>query len=191
MVTSTTLCFQTVTMRASSWIGLATIVAMTACGGSTSEDGAGSSGGSDAGDAGDASSCPPMQGPMDCVDPCTEEMYAPSCVEGTWTCARTVPDGGCPDAGSPEPFACGEISCEGTQICLHSTGPGACPTDPDSGVCPAGCPGCDPLPPPTCEAMPAACTATPTCECVLEEVCSWSGSCDPESAGLEVSCHSS
>lgn len=174
-------------------VGMAAIVALlTACGGETSGDGGGGSGGTggtDAGDAGDAATCPPMQGPMDCVDPCTDEMYGPSCVDGHWTCERTMPDGGCADGGTPEPFACGELTCEGTQICMHARGPGACP-EPDSGPCVPGCPGCEPLPAPTCESLPPACVATPTCECLLKELCYSSGTCAPESDGLEVICFS-
>jgi hypothetical protein len=167
----------------------AILVLLTACGGETSGDGGGGSSGTGGADAGDAGNCPPMQGPMDCVDPCTDEMYGPSCVGGNWTCDRTVPDGGCAEGGTPGPFACGELTCESTQICMHPYGPGACPP-PDSGVCVPGCPGCEPLPAPTCESLPPACVATPTCECLLEELCYSSGMCAPESDGLEVICYS-
>jgi len=59
----------------------------------------------DAGDAGDGDevACPPPPGPMDCWDPCTSQMYGPSCVNGAWTCAGPDDPSDCPDAGQDAP----------------------------------------------------------------------------------------
>ncbi len=62
-------------------------------------------------------------------------------------------------------------SCGATKYCQEPLGPGICP-NPSNGIdaggfCPQGCPGCPPLPPASCEALPAACSGTPRCACLL------------------------
>ncbi len=41
-----------------------------------------------------------MPGAIDCINPCTQQMYGPSCIDGAWTCAD--PDmSACGDCGPP------------------------------------------------------------------------------------------
>lgn len=86
-------------------------------------------------------------------------------------------------------FPCGSATCSSTlQFCRRATSPGICPT-PDSGVCPAGCPGCPPLGV-SCETMPTKCWAKASCACILVEVCgsSSAGTCEEKDGGFTVGC---
>jgi hypothetical protein len=97
------------------------------------------------------------------------------------------PDMGPVDVGTT--FACGSMMC-GTslQFCRRATGPGTCPT-PDSGLCPAGCPGCAPLSM-TCETLPMKCWAKPSCNCILGEICGSpaNGDCTEKDGGFTAGC---
>lgn len=87
-------------------------------------------------------------------------------------------------------FACGASTCSSKfQFCHRATSPGICPT-PDSGVCPAGCPGCGPLPT-TCESLPSDCFAYPSCPCIVTKVCgsSLAGTCTETDGGYTVGCN--
>lgn len=87
-------------------------------------------------------------------------------------------------------FSCGTATCSSSfQYCSKARAPGICPK-PDSGVCPAGCPGCPPLPL-TCETMPAKCWAKASCACLLVEVCgsATAGTCtEATGGGFTVAC---
>ena len=115
---------------------------------------------------------------------CLQSMY-PDGRPSRWSAINMDPSCPCPavtidrfgDAGDVPPsdatatFACAASTCRlGAQICQHPRPPGICPR-PDGGICPAGCPGCPSLPPPTCEMYPSACAATPTCDCLLRALC--------------------
>jgi hypothetical protein len=65
--------------------------------------------------------------------------------------------------------------CAADQVCAYPRPPGICPL-PDSGACPAGCPGCPPGPPPvpSCQPAPAACTPA-TCNCLVNDACGGCG----------------
>ncbi|MGZ3424391.1 MAG: hypothetical protein ACXVEF_29785 [Polyangiales bacterium] len=107
----------------------------------------------------------------------------------------TVADSGKPDStpsdvapgdSSSTMFACGTETCSSKfQFCHKDTSPGTCPA-PDSGLCPAGCPGCAALGL-HCQALPSKCFAAPSCMCLVGEVCGFSGSCD-EMGGFTVGC---
>lgn len=112
----------------------------------------------------------------------------------TDTGADTRVDTGTPvDTGVGESggtlFACGSSSCSTSfQYCHRATGPGACPA-PDSGICPAGCPGCPALSL-ACDTLPTKCWAKPSCACILVEVCgsASAGDCTEKDGGFTVGC---
>jgi hypothetical protein len=143
-------------------------------------------------DAADDAQCGPMPGPIDCADPCTGQFYSPSCTGGSWGCNRRVPDGGCviEDAGdAAAQFPCGTAACvAGAQYCHQPTTPGNCPP-PDSGICPPGCPGCSSVDP-KCDTIPAECSNSVTCQCLLKAVCGSPGAgiCQPTAGGLTLGC---
>jgi len=60
-------------------------------------------------------------------------------------------------------------ACGTGRFCEYPLGPGICPGSADAGFCPQGCPGCPALPPPACNALPAACGGKPSCDCLLKE----------------------
>lgn len=103
---------------------LGVFLGIGACGGST-PSGGGSHGGGSAGSAGDggggrsggsggsgsggtagsagegrsggSGGCGEEGGGIDCMDRCTEDLFSPDCVNGSWVCAETSP---CPDCGA-------------------------------------------------------------------------------------------
>ncbi len=86
-------------------------------------------------------------------------------------------------------FPCGAERCGGSlQFCRRATAPGICPAI-DSGICPAGCPGCAPLSL-TCENLPTKCWAKPSCSCILVEVCGSvaAGDCVEKDGGFVAGC---
>jgi hypothetical protein len=97
------------------------------------------------------------------------------------------------DAPLPEvggTFGCASETCSTTlQFCRRATSPGICPA-PDSGVCPAGCPGCPALSL-RCETMPMKCWAKPSCSCILIEVCGSpaAGTCMEKDGGFVAGCN--
>jgi hypothetical protein len=105
-------------------------------------------------DAGNADAACPLV-PIHCVGPCGQGSVDPLCVNGMWECPIIA--GACPvEAGPPppKPLACGSLTCNGnTQFCAESGG-GAQPPDGGSNFTYS----CDPI--------PAACTAAPTCACI-------------------------
>jgi hypothetical protein len=87
-------------------------------------------------------------------------------------------------------FSCASETCSTTlQFCRRATSPGICPA-PDSGICPAGCPGCPALSL-NCETMPMKCWAKPSCNCILVEVCGAvaNGSCMEKDGGFVAGCN--
>jgi hypothetical protein len=87
-------------------------------------------------------------------------------------------------------FSCGSETCGTTlQYCRRATSPGICPT-PDSGICPAGCPGCPALSV-SCSAMPMKCWAKPSCNCILVETCGSvaNGTCMEKDGGFVAGCN--
>ncbi len=123
------------------------------------------------------------------VDTEVVDSSAPDTAKDTSTVDTGTPvDTGVGESGGVL-FACGSVTCSSSfQYCSRARAPGICPKI-DSGVCPAGCPGCPPLPL-TCETMPAKCWAKPSCACLLVEVCgsSTAGSCTEAGGGFTVSC---
>jgi len=111
-------------------------------------------------------------------------------------------DGAMPDTTQPDTlsidapalevggtFACASSTCSTTlQFCRRGTSPGICPA-PDSGICPAGCPGCPALSL-QCETMPMKCWAKPSCSCILIEVCGSpsEGTCMEKDGGFVAGC---
>ncbi len=68
-------------------------------------------------------------------------------------------------------------ACGSGRLCEYPQGPGICPgPDQDAGFCPQGCQGCPALPPPACSALPAACASAPSCDCLLNALCTGCGS---------------
>jgi hypothetical protein len=156
---------------------LALLVA--ACGGNVVVDGAGaggamtttttSTGGSGGGDciaptvaeacsAGDVA-CQP-------ANPCCTG-YEWVCMGGSWQQSGL----GCA-CMTPVPFACGQMTCTGSDFCMDSP-PGI--EGPDGGVPPDSF---------TCAPLPAACAATPTCACIGEAM----GPGDPCSPAFGAMC---
>jgi hypothetical protein len=118
------------------------------CGGSSTSDGASSS------------DCGPMPQAMDCINPCTQQMYGPGCVNGAWTCGHAAP-GECVDAGQgcgPMPGAADCFDpCTGQMhapICKQ--GSWTC-DDPAPGECPDAGAACAP----SGNLVPVSCTPFP------------------------------
>ncbi len=87
-------------------------------------------------------------------------------------------------------FACGMTTCsKSLQYCRTQTGPGTCPNI-DAGICPAGCPGCPALAV-SCDTLPMKCWSTPSCSCILVEVCgsATAGTCTEKDGGFSAGCH--
>jgi hypothetical protein len=79
---------------------LAPLLAIGACGGSTSDSSSGgtssggtSSGGTTSGGTGGSAGCG-GGGAMDCIDTCAGHYVSPLCVSGTWICPQSTCDGG-------------------------------------------------------------------------------------------------
>jgi len=101
---------------------------------------------------------------------------------------------------------CGGVSCGGNQVCVHPScggGVAVCVPLGDAGQCPSGwtqvqCPsgpGCTPPPctppAPHCADVPAACSGTPSCTCLPNDICQQSngqygGFCTSVSGGQVI-----
>jgi hypothetical protein len=106
----------------------------------------------------------------------------------TATADTATTDSGLLDASGV--FSCASETCSTTlQYCRRATSPGICPPT-DSGICPAGCPGCPELSL-KCETMPMKCWAKPSCNCILVEVCGTvaNGTCMEKDGGFVAGCH--
>ncbi len=75
---------------------LGVFLGIGACGGST-PGGGGSHGAGRGGSGSSGSAGCGNVGMMDCMDRCTEDLFSPDCVNGSWVCAETSP---CPDCGA-------------------------------------------------------------------------------------------
>jgi hypothetical protein len=82
------------------------------------------------------------------------------------------PDTGRPDAGS---FACGNDLCNGAQYCLTVSGGAQLP---DGGTNSSS----------TCQDIPAACLATPTCACLKAHQTTCGDMCSDQIGHLSVQC---
>lgn len=125
------------------------------------------------------------------VDTALADVFADSSADAV------APDTANPDTSSIDApalevggtFACASSTCSTTlQFCRRGTSPGICPA-PDSGICPAGCPGCPALSL-QCETMPMKCWAKPSCSCILIEVCGSpsAGTCTEKDGGFVAGC---
>jgi len=138
---------------------------------------------------GGTQTCSTLPDNVSCTDHCGR-MADPECVNGSWDCPDVDADAGCPDA-APAKFACGTAECKvGVEICRMANKPPFCPEEPTDAACPVGCPGCEPLPDPTCQSAPSACAGTMTCDCLLTQFCgsSQAGACLPKNGGITLQC---
>lgn len=131
-----------------------------------------------------------VDGGADTAVDSTTDTGSPSIDSGTDTRVDTgpLPDFGVGESGGTL-FPCGTTTCSSSfQYCHRATSPGICPVV-DSGVCPAGCPGCPALPV-NCDTMPTKCWAKPSCACLLVEVCgsAIAGDCTEKDGGFTVGC---
>ena len=163
-----------------------------ACASSDTNGGQSGGAGADAAQADDALGDSPSDAPAEARGDARDS----GAVDDAGDSARDADDGAVGDApegdasDSSGTFACGAERCGPSfQFCHRATSPGTCPAPRDGGPCPAGCPGCGPLPL-TCDPMPADCFAFPSCECITSKTCGSArgGDCTEVDGGYTVGC---
>jgi hypothetical protein len=181
-------------------------VAIIACGGSTASvggdgNGDGADGSADADSNGRDGSKDAAMGDGSCLEPVEGSACTPGqsvcasggdicCIGYAWLCDATthtwkkegvgcacIRDAGPADTGRPDagPFACGNDTCNGEQYCWTVSGG---PQLPDGGTPSSS----------TCQNIPAACLATPTCDCLKAHQTSCGDMCRDDGGHLTVQC---
>ena len=120
-------------------------------------------------DAGGDASCPLV--PLHCRQGSCTDDPPPVCVDGAWVCPMGPPSCYADSGGAV--IACGPLSCDSaTQYCRQASGGPPPPPDAGSDVSY------------TCESLPPACGASPTCACIQTNGCM----CAEQGGQITVTC---
>jgi hypothetical protein len=153
----------------------AVVATAVGCGGSSTPDlGGSSSGGSSTSSSGgsstSSSSSSSSGGTCGTLPPIACFCGSPVCENGKWGCSSCKAD-----AGSS--FTCGTQTCRPSEMCTDMA-PGI--ALPDGGTPP------DYI---ACQAIPAACIANPTCDCIVTALKSAISGCTPSQCKVDASGH--